>query len=253
LSPLTSTIVRSQRRPTARQVLVVDAGFATLSFLDVTLDGHCGVTSAATVIGAVQSLPHASPDVVVIDARAAMTHAGFLHELRARFPRAAVIAVEATGEPAITRAMAAAAFDRVFSRPTNPVALLERIVALLSLGHAWRGRLGSVSPYVTRAVAHVAAHYKDDPSVAGVARAVGISANHLGHLFDAALGMPVKEYIIKVRLLAARRLLLQTDDGLDVLAEECGFVDGSHLSRLFLRYVGQRPGEYRRVRTERSR
>jgi AraC family transcriptional regulator len=63
--------------------------------------------------------------------------------------------------------------------------------------------------------------------------------------------MPVKEYIIKVRILAAKRLLLQTDDGLDALAEECGFADGSHMSRLFLRYTGQRPGKYRRARSDR--
>lgn len=233
------------------QILAVDAGFATLSFLDVTLNGHCRVTSAATVIGAVQSLVQTTPDVVIINARIAVEHAGFLHELKVRLPGAPVIAVDATSEPSITRAMTGAALDRVFPRPTDPAALLERIVTLLSLDDEWRGRLDAVSPYVTRAVAHVAAHYKDDPSVAGVARAVGISANHLGHLFDAVLGMPVKEYIIKVRILAAKRLLLQTDAGLDVLAEECGFADGSHLSRLFLRYTGQRPGEYRRVRTGR--
>jgi AraC-like DNA-binding protein len=233
------------------QILIVDAGFATFSFLDVTLNGHCRVTSAATVIGAVQSLLQAAPNVVIINAGVAVEHAGFLQELKARVPDAPVIAVEATSEPSVTRAMTGAALDRVFARPTDPAALLERIVTLLSLEDEWRERLRSMSPYVTRAVAHVAAHYKDDPSVAGVARAVGISPDHLGHLFDAVLGMRVKEYIIKVRILAAKRLLLQTDDGLDVLAEECGFADGSHMSRLFLRYTGQRPGKYRRARSDR--
>ena len=229
------------------EILVIDAGFGVVSFLDVTLNGRCRVTSTATVIGAVQSLVGTAPKVVIVGASVAVDHAGFLHQLGERFPATRVIAVEATSEPAMTRAMTATALDRVFARPTDLGALLARVVALVSLEEEWRGRLACPSPYVMRAVAHVAAHYKDDATVSGVARAVGISPDHLGHLFDAVLGLPVKEYIIRVRLLAAKRLLLQTDAGLDVLAEECGFVDGSHLSRLFLRYTGQRPGEYRRA------
>jgi len=229
------------------QILIVDAGFAVVSFLDVTLDGRCRVTSTATVIGAVQSLARTIPDVVIVGASVAVHHAGFLHELGERFPATRVIAVEATGDPAMTRAMTAAMLDRVFAQPTDLGALLARVAALVSLEDEWRGRFACITPYVTRAVRHVATHYKDDATVTGVARAVGISPDHLGHLFDAVLGLPVKEYIIRVRLLVAKRLLLQTDEGLDALAEECGFVDGSHLSRLFLRYTGQRPGEYRRT------
>jgi transcriptional regulator GlxA family with amidase domain len=229
------------------EILIVDAGFVVVSFLDVTLTGRCHVTSVATVIGAVQSLVCTAPDVVIVGASVAVNHAGFLRELGERFPATRVIAVEATGEPAMTHAMTRTTLDRVFARPTDLAALLARVIALVSLEDEWRGRLACISPYVTRAVAHVAAHYRDDATVAGVARAVGISPDHLGRLFEAVLGLPVKEYIIRVRLLVAKRLLLQTDEGLDALAEECGFVDGSHLSRLFLRYTGQRPGEYRRA------
>jgi len=229
------------------EILLVDAGFTTLSLLDVTLNGRCRVTSAATVLRAVQSLAHAAPELVIINARIAVEHRGFLQQLRDRFPDVVVIAVDATGEPSVTRAMTEIAADRVFERPTDSAALLERIVTLLALDDEWSGRLGGLSPYVARAIAYVADHYKDDASVAGVARAVGISPNHLGHLFAHVLGVSVKEYIIKVRLLVARGLLLQTDSGLDAVAEECGFADASHLSRLFLRYTGRRPGEYRRA------
>jgi AraC-like DNA-binding protein len=44
----------------------------------------------------------------------------------------------------------------------------------------------------------------------------------------------------------AKQLLYERGYTLDPIAEKVGFSDASHLSRVFLRYAGYRPGTYRR-------
>jgi transcriptional regulator GlxA family with amidase domain len=59
--------------------------------------------------------------------------------------------------------------------------------------------------------------------------------------------MTVKTYVNRVRIEAARRLLLDTSEKIDTVAALVGFHDASHLSRLFLKYAGRRPGDVRRT------
>ncbi|MGO9993052.1 MAG: helix-turn-helix domain-containing protein [Steroidobacteraceae bacterium] len=59
------------------------------------------------------------------------------------------------------------------------------------------------------------------------------------------------EFPKKVRVERAQSLMLMSNDSLSQIAAECGFVDQSHLSNLFHRIVGTRPGAWRRIRTAR--
>jgi transcriptional regulator GlxA family with amidase domain len=43
----------------------------------------------------------------------------------------------------------------------------------------------------------------------------------------------------------AKQLLMHEDHKLDRVAEMTGFVDGSHLSRVFRLHTGRSPGQYR--------
>jgi AraC-like DNA-binding protein len=75
--------------------------------------------------------------------------------------------------------------------------------------------------------------------------AIGVSAGHLAHLFPAELCMTVKEVVTKVRIEVAKQLLYDRSDTLEHIAEQVGFSDASHLSRVFLQFAGHRPGNYR--------
>ncbi|TMH89125.1 MAG: helix-turn-helix domain-containing protein [Betaproteobacteria bacterium] len=51
-------------------------------------------------------------------------------------------------------------------------------------------------------------------------------------------------HVVRVEII--KRLLAETDDKLDIIAEQLGFCDAPHLSRVFRRICGCPPGEYRR-------
>ncbi|SFD07793.1 transcriptional regulator, AraC family [Chitinophaga sp. CF118] len=73
-----------------------------------------------------------------------------------------------------------------------------------------------------------------------------ISLSYLGRYFKKQTGETLQEYIsnYKVRLVETR--LLHTDMRINEIALELNFTDESHLNRLFKKYKGVSPSEFRR-------
>jgi AraC-like DNA-binding protein len=99
---------------------------------------------------------------------------------------------------------------------------------------------------VRQAIEQIRVRYRGPLTVRAIADAIHVSPSHLAHRFRLETGMTVKEYVTRVRLEMARRMLLETDAKLDSIADAVGFCDAPHLSRVFVQYTRRRPGEYRR-------
>jgi transcriptional regulator GlxA family with amidase domain len=91
----------------------------------------------------------------------------------------------------------------------------------------------------------VAKSYRQPLRAQDIARAVGYSVHHLGHIARDRLGIALMEYLTRFRLEVARHLLTATRLTIDQIAGEAGFSNASHLSRAFLAHSGCRPGDYR--------
>jgi AraC-like DNA-binding protein len=76
-----------------------------------------------------------------------------------------------------------------------------------------------------------------------LAHTVGVNKSHLSRQFRRETGLTVIEYLHKVRVDAAKRLL--ADLKVATVAEYVGFNDAYYFSRLFARFVGCPPSEYR--------
>ena len=79
-----------------------------------------------------------------------------------------------------------------------------------------------------------------------MAEAAGLSASHLAHCFRSETGMSVRDYLTRVRVVIAQDLLAHTDTKLPPIADRLGFVDASHLSRVFRKVTGRAPSAFRR-------
>lgn len=69
---------------------------------------------------------------------------------------------------------------------------------------------------------------------------------YLNRAFRKQYGMPLMEFLRKLRLHRARELLKDSEMTLDRIAEQCGLYDASYFSRLFIKEYGMPPGEYRK-------
>ena len=57
--------------------------------------------------------------------------------------------------------------------------------------------------------------------------------------------MTPARFVARARLAEARRRLEQGGDGVDRIAEACGFGNAEHMRRTFLRHLGVSPSDYR--------
>jgi AraC family transcriptional regulator, L-rhamnose operon transcriptional activator RhaR len=73
-----------------------------------------------------------------------------------------------------------------------------------------------------------------------------LSPSYFCRLFKDSTGITVSEYIQKLRMEEACRLLLQTDMKVVNIAEEVGYKDLKHFNELFKRIVGKNPSSYRK-------
>lgn len=89
-------------------------------------------------------------------------------------------------------------------------------------------------------------HFGDRVTVAGMAKKAACSVRHLRRLFQEALGMSPKRWLIERRLQRVAHLLAHTDLPIKAIAAECGFEDLPHFHRLFRRRFGQSPSKFRR-------
>lgn len=81
-------------------------------------------------------------------------------------------------------------------------------------------------------------------------RAAGLVRTRLSALFKRATGLTMEEYRTRLRLEAAKALLAGTDSDVLHIALEVGYGSPAQLGRMFQRYLGVTPGEFRRLARE---
>ena len=73
-----------------------------------------------------------------------------------------------------------------------------------------------------------------------------ISPNYMSEFFIKHAGVSLRDYITRSRLKLVEIRLLYSDLTVSEIAEEYGFTDASHLSRIFKKYVGKSIREFRK-------
>ncbi|HEY3418854.1 MAG TPA: helix-turn-helix transcriptional regulator [Armatimonadota bacterium] len=100
---------------------------------------------------------------------------------------------------------------------------------------------------VRRAMAFLSLHARDaELRLADVAAHVGLSIDHFGRLFRAALRMSPMYWLQAIRVEHSRFLLRHTRLTISEIAGEVGFNDPYYFSRVFRRVTGGSPRDFRR-------
>jgi AraC-like DNA-binding protein len=92
------------------------------------------------------------------------------------------------------------------------------------------------------------ANLSQEPPIADVAQACGLSVSKLIRAFRNTTGMPPHRWLRSYRVDRAKDLLLNSSLSLGQIAYDCGFSDQSHFTRVFSAAVGTTPGAWRRAR-----
>lgn len=93
---------------------------------------------------------------------------------------------------------------------------------------------------------YLAANFRERITLEDAAKQVYLSKYRLSHLFVQHTGFHLVEYVNYLRVEAAVDALRRTDRPITQVAYENGFRDISTFNRVFRRYTGHAPGDYRR-------
>ena len=98
-----------------------------------------------------------------------------------------------------------------------------------------------------RAEAHIINHLAERLSTARIARALRINPDYLNRVFREVHDMTMTEYLHRRRLADAAKLLRESTDSVGEIASACGYATVAHFRRMFERFNGLSPREYRRL------
>jgi AraC family transcriptional regulator len=116
--------------------------------------------------------------------------------------------------------------------------------------HMYRGGL---APWQARSVTtYIDANLNTSLSCEALARLTRLSVSYFARAFKCSFGYSPHVFLMRRRMERAQGLMLKTDAPLAQIAVDCGFADQAHLSRLFLRFTGERPASWRRARASGS-
>jgi len=84
-----------------------------------------------------------------------------------------------------------------------------------------------------------------DHSLEAIGRAVNASPFHLSRVFRSEIGLPIHQYLLRLRLALALDRLADGYENLSTLALELGFSNHSHFSTAFRQLFGISPSKFR--------
>jgi transcriptional regulator GlxA family with amidase domain len=194
------------------------------------LDGHRATTHWGTApqLAAENPLVEVDPDPIFVRSGRMWTSAG----ITASMDLALALVTEDHGDDIALRV--AQMMVMYVQRPGGQ----SQFSAALSVPASSRSDIAELRRWI-------AMHLTEDLSVAALARRIAVTPRHLARVFHADVGITPGEFVDRMRVEHARRLLERTDLTTERVAAESGLGSVETLHRVFRARLGTTPREYR--------
>ena len=97
-----------------------------------------------------------------------------------------------------------------------------------------------------KSIAALTKSIDEDKSMEEIAVSLGICERYFRKFFTQKAGVSPAQFVTDMRLRRAKSFLACTDKSITEIAFSCGFYDSSHLTKVFKKYEGITPKEYRK-------
>lgn len=98
---------------------------------------------------------------------------------------------------------------------------------------------------VERVIAYIKLNQNKEITREELANHVFLNPDYLTRIFKKKTGLSISDYLLNERLLVAKELLMKTDMPVSAIAVHVGYANFSHFSRMFKKYAGLNPLEFR--------
>lgn len=98
---------------------------------------------------------------------------------------------------------------------------------------------------VRLACEYIGKNFQENINLNKISNYVSLSKNYFCNIFKKEVGITIWDYLIRIRMEEAKRMLLETEQKTYDISEKTGYDDPSYFGRLFKKYTGFTPTEYR--------
>ena len=92
---------------------------------------------------------------------------------------------------------------------------------------------------------YIARHYGEDLSLEVMSSQFAMNPSYFSSFFHQKTGIKYKDYLTRIRITEAKRLLLKGDLRIYEVSQQVGFTDVRYFSQVFLKATGVLPKDYR--------
>lgn len=241
-------------------VLVVIGGFGTKTQgSPALLAAVRRVARSARAVGGVEAGTWLLGRAGLLEGRAATTHWEDMEDFSAAFPGTDVRPDRYVIDgPIFTSGGASPTFDLMLhlvrSRLGMAAALDVASVFIYDQARAATdaqplvslGRLDGYDPRLAQSIRLMEAHIDEPLTIVAIARRAEVTSRTLENIFRNSIGETPGAYYLRLRLNAARRLVLDTRLAMADIAARTGFSSASTFSRSFVQAFGDAPARLRR-------
>lgn len=103
----------------------------------------------------------------------------------------------------------------------------------------------SYNSVIQNVLRYIELHYNENISLDGIAKALGFSKFYLSRIFSQKIGYQFNDYINRLRINKAEKLLSETELSITNIALECGFESQRNFNRSFKKLTSLTPTEFR--------
>lgn len=94
-------------------------------------------------------------------------------------------------------------------------------------------------------ISYINRHSSNIKNLDEIVQALKVSYDWLAHIFKAETGISIYDYLSQIRIASACEKLLTTDREITAIAYEVGFLSYTSFTRMFKKYIGSSPLEFR--------
>ena len=98
---------------------------------------------------------------------------------------------------------------------------------------------------VRLACEYIEKNFQENINLNKISNYVSLSKNYFCNIFKKETGITIWDYLLRIRMEEAKRMLLETEQKTYEISEKVGYDDPSYFGRLFKKYTGFTPIEFR--------
>ncbi|WP_373484125.1 PocR ligand-binding domain-containing protein [Acetobacterium sp.] len=103
------------------------------------------------------------------------------------------------------------------------------------------------NPNISLMTDYIDKHYPDNLTVEAIADAACLSPGYAGRIFKEQLGLPIMDYVLKVRIDKSKKLLINPHYQIQAIAEKVGYGDAGYFTKVFRKFEGITPTQFRKI------